>query len=282
MLFALCSMISVACEETEVTPAPSPDDTGNEQPNNPNNPNDDPNHPQDLVTELILESEATINFDAEGGQGVIRYEIVNPKDSGALVVESDAEWISDINTDDAHTITFEVAANDIAETRSATIDVRYDTLSFAVAVQQAAKVVEESEYDVEFVAKKLNGTYYAQGSSSAYNYFFVLSVEGLAHEHDSSVTQYRFDVYSNTKTSSSAPVLPEGKYEIDLTESYAAGTCDAQLSSCIEAENGQIKSMFAYESGTITITSGHIEAELVDHSGRTHHVVYDGSLSLGY
>lgn len=104
---------------------------------------------------LTLTSEATLNFGAEGGQGVITFalnEATRTAESLSVEAECEANWVSDLKV--AETITFVVAAND-GEARETKVVVKYGDQSAEVAVKQEAKGEEpQPEYvlDVELAA----------------------------------------------------------------------------------------------------------------------------------
>ena len=88
---------------------------------------------------LTLTSEATLNFGAEGGQGVITFALNEAtRTAAAPEVEAtcDAAWVSDLKV--AETITFVVAAND-GDARETKVVVKYGDQSAEVAVKQEAK-----------------------------------------------------------------------------------------------------------------------------------------------
>lgn len=89
--------------------------------------------PQDVKLELT--SEATMSFEAEGGNGEISYTLENIIEGVGLTATCEANWVSDITIGDK--ITFVVAANE-GEARDTKIVVGYSDKSFEVAIQQAA------------------------------------------------------------------------------------------------------------------------------------------------
>ncbi len=86
---------------------------------------------------LTLTSDATMEFEAQGGEGVITYTLENAKEGVELTVTCTADWVS--NLTDGETITFTVEANEAEEAREATIAVAYDAKSFEVTVKQEGK-----------------------------------------------------------------------------------------------------------------------------------------------
>ena len=103
---------------------------------------------------LILTSEATMEFAAEGGQGVITYtakmeEVTRTSPVPEPEVEATCEvaWVENLTV--AENITFDVAVNE-GEARETKIVVTYSDKSFEVAVKQAAKAVTPTpEFDME-------------------------------------------------------------------------------------------------------------------------------------
>ena len=89
-------------------------------------------------TPVLNVTETTLNFEAEGGAGVINYSVENAAENTQVEATCAADWVADLTV--AETITFNVAAND-GEAREATITVAYGKLSKSVTVKQAAKKV---------------------------------------------------------------------------------------------------------------------------------------------
>ena len=92
----------------------------------------------DPVKDPVLNvTETTLNFEAQGGAGVINYSVENAVEGTEVEATCEADWVTDLAV--AETITFNVAANEAEEAREATITVAYGELSKSVAVKQAAK-----------------------------------------------------------------------------------------------------------------------------------------------
>ena len=90
---------------------------------------------------LTLTSDAVMNFDAAGGEGVITYtakmmEVTREAAEPKVEATCEADWVTDLTV--ADNITFTVAANE-AEARETKVVVTYSDKSFEVAVTQAAK-----------------------------------------------------------------------------------------------------------------------------------------------
>lgn len=103
---------------------------------------------------LILTSEATMEFTAEGGQGVITYTAkmeevtrTSPVPEPEVKATCEVAWVENLTV--AENITFDVAVNE-GEARETKIVVTYSDKSFEVAVKQAAKAVTPTpEFDME-------------------------------------------------------------------------------------------------------------------------------------
>lgn len=119
LLFAL--PLFAACTETGNEPEPQP------QPE------------PEKKAQLILTSDEVMNFNAEGGQGLIDYTLVNAKEGVEFASECEADWISDFVF--GEDITFVVAKNE-GEAREAKITITYAEASMEVTVKQAQKSEE--------------------------------------------------------------------------------------------------------------------------------------------
>ena len=108
-----------ACEETpEPEPQPEP-------------------QPEVKEPKLTLTSDATMEFAAIGGEGVITYTLENAVEGTELTATCEAEWVANVTA--GETVTFVVDENEATEARETKVVVAYGELSFEVAVKQAAK-----------------------------------------------------------------------------------------------------------------------------------------------
>ena len=122
---------------------------------------------------LSLKSEATMKFAAEGGNGTIKYEIINPAEGTELKATCEAAWVSGINVATKGEIAFAVAANETYEARNAKVKVAYGELSFEVAVEQAAAAKPELTLKSEATAN-----FKAEGGNGEFTYELKNAVEG--------------------------------------------------------------------------------------------------------
>ena len=128
LLLCLPFIVS-ACSKDEAKPQPQPTPDPTPKPT------------------LTLTSDAEMSFEANGGNGIITYTLTNPIEGVKLTANCEAEWVTNLTAGD--NVAFVVAANE-GDARETTIAVAYDTLSFDVAVKQAAKV-EEPNYEVDMI-----------------------------------------------------------------------------------------------------------------------------------
>lgn len=86
---------------------------------------------------LTLTSDATMEFEATGGEGVITYTLENAVEGTNLEATCEADWVLDLTT--GETVTFAVAENEAEEARETKVKVAYGELNFEVAVKQEGK-----------------------------------------------------------------------------------------------------------------------------------------------
>ena len=91
-------------------------------------------------TTLTLTSDAIMEFEAAGGNGVITYTLENAVEGTNLEATCEADWVLNLTT--GETVTFAVAENETEEARESKVVVAYGELSFEVAVKQAGKQKE--------------------------------------------------------------------------------------------------------------------------------------------
>ena len=112
----------------------------------------EPTPDKEYAAELTLTSDAEMNFEAEGGEGVITYtakmvEVTREAAEPQVEAACEAAWVENLTV--AEEITFTVAANE-ADARETKVVVTYGDKSFEVAVKQAAKG-EEPDPEPEYV-----------------------------------------------------------------------------------------------------------------------------------
>lgn len=258
VMMTLCALAFVSCEPTP-EPAPQP-------------------QPEVKAPVLTLTSEATLEFSAEGGVGVISYTLENPIEGVELTASCEAEWVAELAVGDD--VTFAVVANDIEEARETTVAVAYGELSFEVAVKQAAKTSEpEPEYTE---LPHLSGLYFGNqygASENDFNYSLLLSNQQNCYDIiTGDVTLLENSTYLFLDLYASAPAenlnvsftIPEGVYTLDVTDSTVAGTIGAYYSSLYITDDVEGVEV-SFVEGSVTVTAEGIEALLYDEDGNEYH-----------
>ena len=281
VMMALCAFAFVSCENKSI-PEPQPE------------PEPKPEVKDPVLT---LTSEATLEFAAEGGAGVITYTLENEVEGTDLVVSCEAEWVNDFVV--GENVTFNVSANDVEEAREATVIVAYDKLSFEVAIKQAAKVVEpEPEPEPSYTELQyLSGIYFGNqygATENDYNYSLVMSnMDNCLDIITGEVTLLENSTYLFLDLYASEPAeqlnmkfnVPVGEYVLDVTDSASAGTIGANYSSLyVTGETEGVETLFV--DGSVIVTADGIEVKLYDEAGSEYHyfcaqTIVDNSNNFG-
>lgn len=230
---------------------------------------------------LTLTSDAEMNFDAEGGEGVITFtaewkDVTRNTPVPAPEVEAacEAQWVENLTV--AENITFTVLANE-ADARETKVVVTYGDKSFEVAVKQAAKQNDQPEppTGVNIEAKYLFGEYYGdEYSPGVGNYYITLSDLGISEEGYAypGGSYYIVDLYGPLFDGEGNITPPVGTYTFDASDSCSEWTIGAGYSAYIAFdENGNsltgeegspytAATLVVTESGvTLTATIGGVE-----------------------
>lgn len=206
---------------------------------------DTPEQEPEYAAELTLTSEAEMNFEAEGGEGVITYtaRMVEVTREAPLLPEAscEADWVTflEYNKD---SFSFNVAANE-GDARETKIVVSWCGKSFEVAIKQAAKQNEpEPPTGVNLEAKYLYGDYYGdEYSPGVGNYYMKLSDLGLTEDGYAYAggSYYYVDLYGPLFDGEGDITLPVGTYTFDASDSCSEWTIGAAYSVYIAFdENG--------------------------------------------
>lgn len=109
-----------------------------------------------LTVEFNLKTDK-IEIPAEGGQGKISYELVNPIDGNTVSAkcEDGTDWITDFNYSVDGEISFTVAANEAEQAREATVKVQYYDIERSFVVIQAAGEAPQPELSFEIIVKEV-------------------------------------------------------------------------------------------------------------------------------
>ena len=233
---------------------------------------------QETVKGNLVVEEKSISVEFYGGDAVINYFITEAPEGAAPTATASADWINDIvaANDELH---FNVELNETFEARTASINVKYGKQSYDVFVRQEAGW----EVDVEFTAGAINGVYYGTKYSDDPNYFVILSTYGTTGWGDVPFVDsyYRLDMFSTTPAGD-VLALPQGIYKHDYLGTGKGNSFGGSWSVLLEAfATGELKDTYM-DDGVVIVTENKVEAYFKFADGKVHHVVYEGSLELGW
>lgn len=240
----LASLIMVACEE----PA--------EQPN-----------------ASVTVTPESVEFTADGGVAEVSFNTEGGAGSKVSVKE-DASWLdAKVN---GSVINLTATANTTANVREVVVTVKYESAEATFTVKQTG-----SEYDVVFNAKRFEGIYFGTEYSAMHNYYIILSDVGVKTDASAKANgkYYYFDMYRNIKADEMNPVLPDGEYKFDATNSYADKTFSDDGSwYAVTGDDGKATESASFKEATVTVKNGKFSAIIVMEDDTTHYVSYEGDL----
>ncbi len=240
----LASLIMVACEE----PA--------EQPN-----------------ASVTVTPESVEFTADGGVAEVSFNTEGGAGSKVSVKE-DASWLdAKVN---GSVINLTATANTTANVREVVVTVKYESAEATFTVKQTG-----SEYDVVFNAKRFEGIYFGTEYSAMHNYYIILSDVGVKTDATAKANgkYYYFDMYRNIKADEMNPVLPDGEYKFDATNSYADKTFSDDGSwYAVTGADGKFTESASFKEATVTVKNGKFSAIIVMEDDTTHYVSYEGDL----
>ncbi|MBQ1174616.1 MAG: BACON domain-containing protein, partial [Alistipes sp.] len=243
-ILLLASLIMVACEE----PA--------EQPN-----------------ASVTVTPESVEFTADGGVAEVSFNTEGGAGSKVSVKE-DASWLdAKVN---GSVINLTATANTTANVREVVVTVKYESAEATFTVKQAG-----SEYDVVFNAKRFEGIYFGTEYSAMHNYYIILSDVGVKTDASAKANgkYYYFDMYRNIKADEMNPVLPDGEYKFDTTNSYADKTFSDDGSwYAVTGADGKVAESASFKEATVTVKNGKFSAIIVMEDDTTHYVSYEGDL----
>ena len=232
---------------------------------------------QETVKGNLVVEEKSVSVEFYGGDAVINYFITEAPEGAAPTATASADWINDIvaANDEIH---FNVDLNETLEARTTSINVKYGKQSFDVFVRQEAGW----EVDVEFTAGAINGEYYGTKYGDP-NYYVILSTYGTTGYMDLPFVDsyYRLDMFSTTPAGD-VLALPQGVYKYDYLAQGIGDSFGGQYSWLFQtlATGGYNEAW--YDDGVVIVTENKVEAYFKFANGKVHHVVYEGSLELGW
>ena len=141
------------------------------------------------------------------------------------------------------------------------------------------------EFDVEFTAQDAYIAYYGDMYSAAYNYYVVLSDNGVELTENDNIdfkdnsTYYLIDLYATDAAENNNFTVPNGTYKADSTS--AAGTFglgDYGAGLCIVEG---VPTYYIYAAGEVVVSDNKIVATITMEDGQKHQITYEGSLYFG-
>ena len=204
---------------------------------------------------LTLTSKNSMEFEAEGGKGVITYTLENTNKETKLAAISQAEWITNIVV--AETITFDVKPNEAKDQRTTRIYVSYGDRKFSVFIRQ-----QGTDRIVNFEAGDIVGVYYGTNYSQNYNICLYLTDVGFTSDGYTKPggTYYMLDLYTAKEPKLDAEgwmTIPEGTYKYDGTDSMKDKTLGATYSAYfkVNEEGNAFEAQAYYDAAEFVVTS---------------------------
>lgn len=215
----------------------------------------------------------TVEFTAEGGETEVSFTTEGGTGSKVSVKEN-ASWLdTKVN---GNTIELTASLNTTASVREVVVTVKYESAETTFTVKQAG-----SEYDVVFAAKRFEGIYFGTEFSAMHNYYIILSDVGVNTDASAKAngTYYYFDMYRSIKADEMNPILPDGEYKYDTTNSYADKTFSEEGSwYAVTGADGKVAESASFKEATVTVKNGKFTAIIEMEDGATHYVSYEGNL----
>ena len=222
--------------------------------------------------------EGKISVAAKGQTGItLTATVTNPATDGVLSASAaDAAWVKNINVGDNNTITFDVDANTVEETRSATLTVTYSygsetPVTKTVKVEQAAAEPAGPDYEVEtsscvYVMCDFDDTMVLKFNVDNNPEYTILMQQAKGwYMMLTTMQKYGYEV----------PEFAAGKYE------FANGTLSPM-------QFGGYATKITIDDEDVTIVSGScvveekagdgttkIELNVTDANNKTHHVIFN-------
>ena len=224
--------------------------------------------------EIVITSEATVWYDAEGGMGEIAYTIENGRDGLRLEADGTEDWASVVVIDEG-VISYVVAPNKDKSERRARIELRYGSAKASVTIMQHVAV------DVEFEATTTSGSHFThcENEAGVHSYFVVLSTKGVDESGElySGAKYYCFDLCATEVVSKeeAIAIIPDGTYRLTVGGSLSDRGINHMYSYYY---NGREEIGFA--DAEVVVTDGRIVANVYLANEENHRVVYSGKLDI--
>ena len=238
--------------------------------------------------DLKVTSETILNFEAEGGKGVIAYTLEEKtrfSPVGQPVVEAfcEATWVSELTV--AENITFQVAANE-ADARETKIVVTYGEQQVEVAVKQAAKEINNENDEVVFEAQMFVGEYYGDYyAPNVGNYYVFLTDYGFDEDGYflTNSVYYQLDLYGELyegEAVNGCIPLPAGTYTLDADDTMAVGTIGYSYSCYMKTNSSEIEVEAYFDEAVLVVEEDGSCTLTAVVEGVKHIVTFNGESSI--
>ena len=232
--------------------------------------------PAKPVVALTLNSDAQMEFNHNGGTGIISYKLENAPEGAVVSATCEADWVANLKV--GSNVTFKVNPNE-GEARETKIVVSYEALSFEVAIRQ-------SKYCVEIISACFEGGLAGTTENNTLRYTVYLSDVGFSGGGYplAGGAYYVLDVYCGGELEVDAEgyaLLPAGTYTYDLEGTQKAFTINANASAFIKIndEGSDYAANQPFEDATLELTAeGATLTALVN--GVIHKVTYGATPQL--
>lgn len=235
---------------------------------------------------------------------------------------ADADWVSlepasGEPSDNAVAVKVTAEDNEATEARTATVTVTAGELTMTVEVTQAAAEAvtpeppgpdqpdpdqpdpdqpdpdqpdpDQPDPDqpsdvIEITATSLDGTYFGDDYTDAFNYYICISDLPLDEYGNNANGGHYFsiDLYSEIGLGGDQTTIPYGEYTFDVMDTFEAGTFSAYYSNVtIGGPTYEETEQYFFTSGKAIISEAGIDLTVEADNGKSYHVVYTGSLEFG-
>lgn len=224
---------------------------------------------------------------AEGGNVAITYTISDPVAGATVEVNCSEAWLS-FDSSMEGVIIASVSANATFETRTATVELTYDSEVANVTIMQsesAGNNQQPGNGDVLFAAEHLNGYYYGQLYAEEFGevadrYVVMLSDKGVnnAGQAFPDATYYYIDTFAPVATNEAPYRIAVGTYTFDAQNSGRPFTFTAKNSRLMHTTQDDVVETF-FTAGEMFVTETSITLN-VTVNGKAHTVTYSGDMTL--
>lgn len=226
---------------------------------------------------LTITSSETIEVDHEGGTLEITYTLEGAKAGAKPTVSCNAEWITNIEV--GSSITFNVEANDGAESRFTPIVISYGNSKSQVMLKQLSP--SEAALNATFFGGEYYGSIYSPGMG---NYFLHLSDNGfneMGMDKPNS-KYYTLDLYAPLYegTDGGTIELPLGTYTLNTDSTNQLWTIGYDYSGYRESDaDGASYDPLKYDNATLVVTEDGATFEC-SIGGTKHKVKFSGVATI--